>query len=59
VQLATSDHKPEVKVALVAKYMDNTDTYMSVFEALKSAAWHNGARVQIDWIDASHYDVDG
>jgi CTP synthase len=56
VKLATSDHKRTLKVALVAKYMDNTDTYMSVFEALKSAAWHNGCRVQIDWIDASQYD---
>ena len=56
VKLATTDHKKEVKVAFVAKYMDNTDTYMSVFEALKSAGWHNGAKVKIDWIDASKYD---
>ena len=25
----------------MAKYLDNTDTYMSVFEALKAAAWWN------------------
>jgi CTP synthase len=29
---------------------------MSVFEALKTAGWHNDAKVKIDWIDASKYD---
>ncbi|HEY5152692.1 MAG TPA: gamma-glutamyl-gamma-aminobutyrate hydrolase family protein, partial [Candidatus Saccharimonadales bacterium] len=42
-----------------AKYMDNTDTYMSVFEALKSAAWHNRCAVDITWIDASKLDEAG
>lgn len=59
VKLATTDHKKNLKIGFVAKYMDNTDTYMSVFEALKSAAWHNRAKVQIDWIDASKYDQKG
>jgi CTP synthase len=58
VKMATTDHKKQLKIAFVAKYMDNTDTYMSVFEALKSAAWHNNARVDIQWIDASKYDPD-
>lgn len=39
-------------VAIIAKYMDNTDTYMSVFEALKSAAWKEGIEVAIHWVDA-------
>lgn len=56
VKRATADHKRHVKVGLVAKYMDNTDTYMSVFEALKAAAWHNDCVVDITWVDASDYD---
>ena len=56
VELATSKPEKTVKIGLVAKYMDNTDTYMSVFEALRSAAWHNKCSVEISWIDASHYD---
>lgn len=56
VTLATADHKRTVRVGFVAKYMDNTDTYMSVFEALKAAAWHNNCKVDITWIDASRYD---
>lgn len=56
VKLATTDHKQVVRIGFVAKYMDNTDTYMSVFEALKAAAWHNKCEVDITWIDASKYD---
>jgi CTP synthase len=56
VERATSDHGRTVHVGFVAKYMDNTDTYMSVFEALKSAAWHNNCTVEIEWVDASEYD---
>jgi len=56
VKMCTNDYSKTVKVGFVAKYMDNTDTYMSVFEALKSAAWHNKCNVEITWIDASKFD---
>ncbi|HSX24280.1 MAG TPA: CTP synthase [Candidatus Saccharimonadales bacterium] len=59
VNMATGNHKRTLRIGFVAKYMDNTDTYMSVFEALKAAAWHNGAKVDIQWIDASKYDEPG
>lgn len=59
VKLATTDFDKTLKVGFVAKYMDNTDTYMSVFESLKSAAWHNRCNVEIEWIDASKYDAPG
>lgn len=41
-----------VKVGLVAKYIKNTDTYLSVTEALKSAAWANNVDLEIIWINA-------
>ena len=41
-----------VKVGMVAKYLDNEDTYMSVIEALKSAGYKHGVGVDIVWIDA-------
>jgi CTP synthase len=56
VARATADHKRTVKVGFIAKYMDNSDTYMSVFESLKSAAWNNDCKVEITWIDAAQYD---
>lgn len=57
VKAATVEHEPILKIGFVAKYMDNTDTYMSVFEALKAAAWHNDAGIDITWIDASNFDA--
>lgn len=41
-----------VKVGLVAKYIDNEDTYISVTEALKAAAWQEGVGLEIKWINA-------
>ena len=57
VRMATNTYDRTVRVGLVAKYMDNTDTYMSVFEALKAAAWHNRCAIDITWIDASEFDT--
>src|SRR5690606_16401056 len=48
----TSSHDRTVTVGLVAKYMDNEDTYISVLEALKAAAWHKNVGIKIQWIDA-------
>ena len=45
-------HRDAVTVGLVAKYMDNEDTYLSVTEALKSAAWHEDIGLTIKWINA-------
>jgi CTP synthase len=56
VKRATTDYGKTVKVAVIAKYLDNQDTYMSVFEALRAAAWWNSTNIQIDWIDAEQYD---
>jgi CTP synthase len=47
-----SNSGKEVKIGLVAKYIDNTDTYLSVTEALKAAAWKVGAKLNTIWIDA-------
>jgi CTP synthase len=52
------DHR-ELKIGVVAKYMDNEDTYMSVFEAIKAAGWANRVRPRIEWIDAEKIEQDG
>lgn len=39
-------------IGIVAKYLDNEDTYLSVVEALKAASWQEGIGVQIRWINA-------
>ncbi len=52
VGLSMQSFDKSVTVGVVAKYMDNQDTYLCVFEALRSAGWANGSRVEIKWIDA-------
>ena len=52
VKRTTSNHPHQVTIGVVAKYLDNQDTYMSVFEALRSAAWWNDCNITINWIDA-------
>ncbi|MDR0275021.1 MAG: CTP synthase [Burkholderiaceae bacterium] len=42
----------EVTVAMVGKYVDLTDSYKSVNEALRHAGMHNHARVKIEHIDS-------
>jgi CTP synthase len=45
-------HEPaeEVTVALVGKYVDLPDAYLSVAEALRAGGFHNDARVQLRWV---------
>jgi CTP synthase len=42
--------KPPVKIALVGKYVELHDAYMSVREALIHAALHLGLEIEISWI---------
>ncbi len=59
VRLTTSDFPKKVTVGVVAKYLDNQDTYMSVFEALKAAAWNNEVNIDIRWIEAEDLEKKG
>ncbi|MGL4176796.1 MAG: CTP synthase, partial [Dermatophilaceae bacterium] len=45
-------HEPEhdVEVALVGKYVDLPDAYLSVTEALRAGGFHHDARVRIRWV---------
>lgn len=47
-----SQYAQTVKIGIVAKYLDNEDTYYSVVESLKIAAWHEGVNLKITWVDA-------
>ncbi len=49
---ATTKHEKTVRIGIVAKYMNNQDTYMSVFEALRAAAWSQGVNPDLVWVDA-------
>src|SRR4030088_837919 len=42
--------KPTLEVALVGKYIELPDAYLSVTEALKHAAWANGVDAKVRWV---------
>ncbi|PMC75709.1 CTP synthase [Brachybacterium sp. UMB0905] len=47
-------HHPayELTVALVGKYIDLPDAYLSVTEALRAGGFHHGARIHLRWVQA-------
>ncbi len=56
VEAQAKPHERRVSVGLVAKYMDNEDTYISVLEAIKAAGWAEDTGVEIKWINAETAD---
>jgi len=44
--------KHKVKIALVGKYIELHDAYLSVVESLVHGGIHNQSDVEIDWVDA-------
>lgn len=60
VKRATKTYGKTVRIGIIAKYMDNADTYLCVFEALKAAGWANNVGVDIEWVGAEKLEkVDG
>ncbi|MCX6425681.1 MAG: CTP synthase [Actinobacteria bacterium] len=51
-QLLDRVHKPttEISIALVGKYVDLPDAYLSVTEALRAGGFANSAKVNIKWV---------
>jgi CTP synthase len=47
-----SEASRSVRIALVGKYVQLEDAYLSVAEALKHAGVHHGCRIEIDWVDS-------
>ena len=48
-----------VRVAMVGKYVDLTESYKSLTEALVHAGLHTRSRVQIDYIDSEELELHG
>jgi CTP synthase len=55
---AERTHRPKVKIALVGKYVELKDAYMSVREALKHAALAVGVEVEILWLHSAELEKD-
>jgi CTP synthase len=41
-----------VRIAIVGKYVELEDAYLSVAEALRHAGFRHGCRIEIDWVDS-------
>jgi CTP synthase len=46
-----------VRIAVVGKYVNLRDAYLSVIEALKHGGFHHGAHIEIEWVSSD--DLEG
>ncbi len=56
--------KGRVKIGIVGKYFSTgdfvlTDSYLSVLEAIKHAAWHLGVRPEMEWLNSEDIEQKG
>jgi len=52
VTAQATEYEQHVRIGMVAKYLDNEDTYISVIEALKAAAWAEQVGLELEWLNA-------
>lgn len=52
------DIKESVNIALVGKYVELHDAYLSVVEALKHGGIANNAEIKVKWVNSEHLDAD-
>jgi CTP synthase len=48
----TQQARDQITVAIVGKYVELPDAYLSVVEALRHAGIHQGVEVEIDWVSS-------
>ncbi len=53
---ALENPQHEVRIGMVGKYMDLTESYKSLIEALRHAGIHTQTRVEIEYIDSESFD---
>ncbi|HCI85247.1 MAG TPA: CTP synthase [Dehalococcoidia bacterium] len=58
VRVDEEEH-PEIEIALVGKYVELQDSYLSVVEALHHAGLHNDRKINIEWIAAEDIEEHG
>jgi CTP synthase len=54
---AGDEARRTVRIALVGKYVQLEDAYLSVIEALRHAGFMHGSRIEIDWVDSESLDA--
>ena len=59
VVTALENPKHEVSIALVGKYVDLTESYKSLSEALIHAGIHTGSKIRINYVDSESIEKNG
>jgi CTP synthase len=59
VKSALAKYRKTLRIGMVAKYLDNQDTYMSINEALITAGWANDVNLDLVWVDAEALEKNG
>jgi CTP synthase len=57
--VALENPQHEVKIGMIGKYVDLSDSYKSLNEALRHAGIHTRTRVTIDYVDSEQIERDG
>ncbi|KAA1249605.1 CTP synthase [Mycobacterium simiae] len=54
-------HEPQetVRIALVGKYVELSDAYLSVIEALRAGGFKHRAKVEVEWVGSDDCQTDG
>ena len=52
VRRAIKVYPKSIKIGLIAKYLDNLDTYISLIEGMRIAAWYSQVELDLVWVDA-------
>ncbi|MDO4936230.1 MAG: CTP synthase [Phascolarctobacterium sp.] len=52
-------HDKKVQIAVVGKYVELQDAYISITEALRHAALHNNSELEIKWVNAEKIEEPG
>ena len=53
------EDEEELRIAVVGKYVELHDSYLSVAEALRHAGFHHGRKVKIDWVSSEEIEEVG
>ena len=53
------EYSGRVPIALVGKYVELQDSYISVKESLQHAGWHHGQEVEVQWVHAEQVEREG
>ena len=60
-EMVKAIHSPKqaLPIAIVGKYVDLRDSYISVKEALQHAGWRHGVDIDVQWVDSERVEEEG